>query len=65
MASIHQPCVEVQIFSVLLFINQLTFNKMKKVIIVLALGLLLTSCSSGWSRQKRYVSNKPKLETNC
>jgi hypothetical protein len=30
---------------------------MKKLLVLVALATLLTSCSSGWSCKKRYVSN--------
>lgn len=35
----------------------------KKIIAVLAVGLLLTSCSRGWSCKARYVNAKKPIVT--
>ena len=33
---------------------------MKKVILTIAIGVVLTSCSSGWSCKKRYCNTQKK-----
>ena len=38
---------------------------MKKLAILLVLGILFTSCRSGWSCKKRYVNNKIEQKNNC
>ena len=39
---------------------------MKKVILTIAIGVVLASCSSGWSCKKRYcdVQKKEKIKKN-
>jgi hypothetical protein len=39
--------------------------KRNKLIIILALSILATSCRSGWSCKKRYVSVNKEKHFNC
>ncbi|WP_300568744.1 hypothetical protein [Flavobacterium sp.] len=37
---------------------------MKKIIVCIGIGMLLTSCGGGWSCQKRYVKMESKKQVS-